>query len=210
MKKHITLTSMVVVLVSAVITLPAIAGTIYDNGTPITFDNFLINTMNVTSNSVHCSNRCTPTDLTFWAVGPIGVPLGNTLAWSFTSGEFTGVGYNSGVSPIPTSLPCVDQGGLQQCVITVALNGTLSQPANSWLNLTTNGLATGWAISAGPSLASTCQLNPVTGRCGPTVFNIPSEAFSLSGTTVPEPSSMMLLGSGVLGLAGVLRRKLKL
>ena len=28
------------------------------------------------------------------------------------------------------------------------------------------------------------------------------------GTSVPEPSSLMLLGSGVLGLAGVIRRKL--
>ena len=31
---------------------------------------------------------------------------------------------------------------------------------------------------------------------------------TVSGTTVPEPSSVMLMGSGVLGLAGVIRRKL--
>jgi len=43
------------------------------------------------------------------------------------------------------------------------------------------------------------------------VGSIPSEAFTLSGengTTTPEPSSIMLFGSGILGLAGVLRRKL--
>jgi hypothetical protein len=52
-----------------------------------------------------------------------------------------------------------------------------------------------------------------------TIGSIPSEAFSLTGTTgtgtgtgtggtTPEPSSIMLFGSGVLGLAGVLRRRL--
>jgi len=48
--------------------------------------------------------------------------------------------------------------------------------------------------------------------------SIPSEAFTLTGSTgtttttttgtTPEPSSIMLFGSGILGLAGVLRRKL--
>jgi hypothetical protein len=43
-----------------------------------------------------------------------------------------------------------------------------------------------------------------------TVGSIPSEAFTLIGTsgTTPEPSSLMLFGSGILGLAGVLRRRL--
>ncbi len=44
-----------------------------------------------------------------------------------------------------------------------------------------------------------------------TIGSIPSEAFTLTGAhqgTTPEPGSIMLLGSGILGLAGVLRRKL--
>ena len=46
------------------------------------------------------------------------------------------------------------------------------------------------------------------------VGSIASEAFTITGTssggggTTPEPSSIMLFGSGILGLAGVLRRKL--
>ena len=45
-----------------------------------------------------------------------------------------------------------------------------------------------------------------------TLGSIPSEAFTLTGTagTTPEPSSIMLFGSGILGLAGVLRRKLNI
>ena len=48
-----------------------------------------------------------------------------------------------------------------------------------------------------------------------TIGSIPSESFTISGTAgtvpppgTPEPSSIMLFGSGILGLAGVLRRKL--
>src|SRR5664279_1085651 len=44
-----------------------------------------------------------------------------------------------------------------------------------------------------------------------TLGSIPSEAFTLGGTrdtTTPEPSSIMLFGSGILGVFGVLRRKL--
>src|SRR5664280_2796536 len=44
-----------------------------------------------------------------------------------------------------------------------------------------------------------------------TIGSIPSEAFTIGGShvgTTPEPSSIMLFGSGILGLAGVLRRKL--
>jgi len=48
-----------------------------------------------------------------------------------------------------------------------------------------------------------------------TLGSIPSEAFTLTGTTgtssggtTPEPSSIMLFGSGILGLAGILRRRL--
>ena len=58
-----------------------------------------------------------------------------------------------------------------------------------------------WDQNSGPSQAQDSALGV-----------IPSESFTLNGTplggTTPEPSSIMLFGSGVLGLAGVLRRKL--
>jgi PEP-CTERM motif len=55
--------------------------------------------------------------------------------------------------------------------------------------------------------------------CPSTAYNssigsIGSESFTLTGTTgsgtTPEPSSILLFGSGILGLAGVLRRKLNI
>jgi len=60
-----------------------------------------------------------------------------------------------------------------------------------------------WDENSGPSTAYENTLG-----------SIPSESFTISGSggtvppPVPEPSSIMLFGSGILGLAGVLRRKL--
>ena len=58
-----------------------------------------------------------------------------------------------------------------------------------------------WDENSGPSTAYENTLG-----------SIPSEAFTIGNggppPTTPEPSSIMLFGSGILGLAGVLRRKL--
>ena len=56
-----------------------------------------------------------------------------------------------------------------------------------------------WDENSGPSTAYENTLG-----------SIPSESFTFTGTTdtTPEPSSIMLFGSGILGVAGVLRRKL--
>jgi len=74
-----------------------------------------------------------------------------------------------------------------------------------WLTLTSatdskpGGGNPAWDENFGPSLA----YNLAEG-------SIPSESFTINGgTTTPELSSIMLFGSGILGIAGVLRRKLK-
>jgi hypothetical protein len=60
-----------------------------------------------------------------------------------------------------------------------------------------------WDENSGPSMAYQTS----TG-------SIPSEAFTLTGSvcwwcySTPEPSSILLFGSGILGLVGILRRKL--
>jgi PEP-CTERM motif len=75
-----------------------------------------------------------------------------------------------------------------------------------WLTLQDAVVANGdpiyWDENNGPSSAQENQLG-----------TIPSESFNLTGSsggggTVPEPSSIMLFGSGIIGLAGVLRRRL--
>jgi hypothetical protein len=56
----------------------------------------------------------------------------------------------------------------------------------------------------GPAICNFRQSGTNYGDCG-----LGGESFTISsGGTTPEPSSILLFGSGILGLAGVLRRKL--
>ena len=68
----------------------------------------------------------------------------------------------------------------------------------------------GWDINFGPSIAYDQCGNPHGGVCQAILQGeVPSEAFTiLGGGTTPEPGSIMLFGSGILGTAGVLRRRL--
>lgn len=75
-----------------------------------------------------------------------------------------------------------------------------------WLTLTgatdSFGGRDAWDINSGPSMA--CYNHTL--EC----FQVPSESFTINGGpsgTTPEPDSIMLFGSGIVGLAGVLRRK---
>ena len=63
-----------------------------------------------------------------------------------------------------------------------------------------------WDDIESPSASCYFQNPSGSGGCPATE----SEAFTISGGggTTPEPSSILLFGSGILGLAGVLRRKL--
>src|ERR1039458_4855218 len=89
------------------------------------------------------------------------------------------------------------------------------------------GLSIPWAGGAGyATLGNACTVSGCSvttpiywdENSGPstayenTIGSIPSEAFTISapccGPPVPEPSSILLFGSGILGLAGILRRSL--
>lgn len=82
-------------------------------------------------------------------------------------------------------------------------------PQSYWLTLQNAAVPSGdpvyWDENNGPSSAFTeCIQNGQQG-C------IPSESFNIIGTsgagTTPEPSSVILLASGIVGLTGVLRRR---
>jgi PEP-CTERM motif len=154
-----------------------------------------------------------------------------TLAPGNVSEEFHFVYWDSSSSDLLTTadlqLGTTSFGGTAS---TVAFSNTFLGTNQFGYNLfqaDANGLNIPWSGGAGfATLGNACTTSgcsistPVywDENSGPstayenTIGSIPSEAFTISNGDAPgptpEPSSIMLFGSGVLGLAGVLRRKM--
>jgi len=90
------------------------------------------------------------------------------------------------------------------CAESTTFSGPTLNSGTYWINVQNASIPSGdpvyWDENSGPSQASESA-----------VGSIPSESFTIFGTassTVPEPSSLILFGSAILGPAGMLRRKL--
>jgi len=190
---------------------PAVADTIYDNG-PIngTTDAWTINFGFVVSDTFSIgAGGATVTGLSFgaWMFPGDQIHVGEV---SITSDEFGGTTFFDGVVNFTVSGCSGNQYGYNVCTESGNLGTNVNLAAGTyWLNLQ-NFADVGdplyWDENSGPSSASDNS-----------VGTIPSEAFTILGsssttttssTSVPEPSSIMLFGSGILGLAGMLRCKL--
>jgi hypothetical protein len=196
---------------------PAMAQTVYSNGPingntdawTINFGFVVSDTFNVTNNNTTISG------------GTFGMWLfeGDTLTsaeLSITSGEDSGTSYFDQTVSFTQSNCTLNSFGFNVCTESTTFNGPTLNSGSYWLNLQNASVPSGdpvyWDENSGPSSASEN-----------TIGSIPSESFTVLGSTstttttstststttsVPEPSSIMLFGSGILGLAGVLRRKL--
>ena len=67
-----------------------------------------------------------------------------------------------------------------------------------------------WDLNGGPASCDFAVGGTPFGDCGLSPGGAAFTLYAQSNTGVPEPGSFLLLGSGVVGLAGVLRRKLGL
>ena len=201
------------ILCLALAAVPAWAG--YDNG-PIngTTDAWTINFGYIVSDTFTGDGSA----VSGFAFGVWEFP-GDTMSsvdWSITSGENSGTVYGSGTANganLTDKFISTNQYGYDIDAITVSgLNVSTTSGTTYWLNLQNASVPSGDPVYWDENSGAGCKGSGCPSQASESaVGTIASEAFTInsggSGTT-PEPSSIMLFGSGVLGLAGVLRRKL--
>jgi PEP-CTERM motif-containing protein len=186
----------------------ASAGSSYSNG-PLNgnYDAWTINFGYIVSDSFTISFPTTATGFDFYTWSfPGDIPL--SVDWSITTLENGGSTLGSGIgATLYNTIISTNSYGYQINYDQVSgLN--VSMPAGThWLNLQNAAVANGdpvyWDENDGPSLAS----DNAIGTIGSEAFGILGSCGTDCGPT-PEPSSILLFGSGIVGLAGILRRKL--
>jgi len=129
-----------------------------------------------------------------------------SLDWSFTSLENGGTVYASGTATgqdLSSTFLFTNTFGYDVYQITASGLNVGLDAGTYWLNIDgqdSGGSDVYWDENSGPSLASENSLG-----------TIPSESFSLLGSTggqtTPEPSTLMLFGSGVVGLTALVRKR---
>jgi hypothetical protein len=208
LKTRIASLSLLTIVCLVLAVAPAMAGTVYSNGAYNgTADAWTINFGFSVSDSFTVTGPVTGLNLVYWDASAsdllttVDMALGST-SFGGTPQTLTGVtntflgtnqfGYN--LYQADYSVPNVPWSGAGYVTLSNACSTSGCSVSNPIY----------WDENSGPS---TAYEN--------TIGSIPSEAFTLTGTTTttspsttPEPSSIMLFGSGILGLAGVLRRKL--
>ena len=197
---------------------PAVADTLYSNG-PIngTTDAWTINMQDGYSFSVTDAFTC------FFGCRVAGLHIGVWLlpgdtvtsvqmdigTSSFGTDKFSGVLTAAGSTDLG-----INQYGYDIQQIELPLFGEEMLPGTYWLTLSNAVAPSGNPIYWDSNSGIGCQSYGCPSSAYENILgSIPSEAFTVTGygqSFVPEPSSIMLFGSGIVGLAGVLRRKLNI
>ncbi len=217
--------SLLTLLCLVVTILPASAQVLYDDG-PIngTTDAWTINFGFVVGDTFTLLNNSTVTGFNFGVWEFPGDVL-TSVDWSVTSQFDNGTMYGSGTasgSNLSDQFISTNQYGFDVDKVTVTgLNVNLGGGAVYWLNLQNAKVPSGDPVYWDENDGVGCEGDDGHGGGCPSEADwtgcilagapCPPESFDINGTaggTTPEPGSIMLFGSGILGLAGAVRRKL--
>jgi hypothetical protein len=199
----------VLAILGMIAAIPASASTLYNNTTASSYlsgaDSFEVG-FSITD-SFTLSSASTITDATFASWTPLGDTL-TSIQWAIATAPFGGTTLDSGTQLDPyTSTVTADVDGIYSIDLNDISIGSLSLAAGTyWLQLSDATASDGglafWDISYGPSAAYVDNRGD---------RQIPSETFTIQGnaSVTPEPSSFLLLGSGLVGLASMIRRKIR-
>ena len=196
---------------------PARAQTdLYDNG-PVNGQalGFTINFGQSVSDTFTLTANSSVNGMTFWAWMWPGTTIEN-VEIQFGSSAFGNDFFDQVVGVSPSS--CFsNQYGFNVCEESASFNGVDLNAGTYWMTLSnavTNNLDQAfWDVNSGEGCqGSGCPSQAAVSALG----TVPSESFTILGNagststtgTTPEPTSLLLLASGALGVAGVLRRKL--
>ncbi|HZU45365.1 MAG TPA: PEP-CTERM sorting domain-containing protein [Terriglobales bacterium] len=185
---------------------PASASTLYSNG-PIngTIDAYTINFGYQVTDSFTLTSGATVTNVDnigLWLF-PGDKPL--TVDWSITSQPFGGTVYGSGTANFSSQFLYTNGYGYDIYSGMITFPGVNLGAGTYYIELQNATTAQSnplyWDQNNGASLAYDSALG-----------QIPSESFEITGGSnsgVPEPASLFMLGSGLLGLGGLVRKRMK-
>jgi hypothetical protein len=215
MKSRLVLPTILCLALAAV---PAAAQTLYDNG-PIngSVNAWVLNFGFITSDTFTLASNSTVGGFQFGAWEFPGDVM-SSVDWSLTTAENAGTVLGSGTASgknITDTFLYANQFGFNVDEITVTGLNVGLNGGTYWLNLQNAVVPDGDPIYWDENSGKGCGGSDGKGSNCPSMASenaigtVYSESFTITGTrATPEAGSIVLFGSGVLGLAGMLRRKL--